>query len=230
MLNKNDRRGNLKIRVYEEIKNAITKHYYPGMKLDERELSNMLDVSRTPVREAFVRLEQEGLVYNEPNRGVFISRITFSDLIEILDMREGLESVATRLFAQRAREEEVSSLERIMSPFTEENLEDRIEDYNYANVDFHHYIIEHCGNRRIKRAIENIYDHILIAKKLQIIPKTKRGIKSLLQHYAIINAIKGKDFQTAEDAMKDHIRSLRADIMENRDSINHEPDFFSVES
>jgi DNA-binding GntR family transcriptional regulator len=211
---------NLRKTVYERIKKAIISHQlYPGMKLDEKELSERLGVSRTPVREAFARLDQEGLVLIEPNRGVFVSRITVQDLIEVLYMREVLEGLAARLFTDIADEEDIQGLKAIMEPFTEENLYKKIEEYNLANVDFHNYIIKGSKNTRLISTMFNLYDHLSMAKMLKVIPLTGRGLKSFVEHKRLIKAIEEGDPDKAEKILRDHVVSLREDIIENLDKI-----------
>ncbi len=211
---------NLRKQVYKRIKEAIVNHQlYPGMKLDEKQLSEKLGVSRTPIREAFTRLDQEGLVSIEPHRGVFVSRITVRDLIEVLDMREVLEGLSARIFTQRAEEEEIEELKNILRPFTLENVENKIEEYNLANVDFHNCIIDGSKNTRLISTIYNLYDHLSMAKILQIISVTGRAKKSLKQHQNIVKAIEKHESEKVEELTRVHIESLHNDILENLDKI-----------
>ena len=95
---------NLNETIYKKIKKAIlTNKFYPGMKLDENELSYLFGISRTPIRESFQRLKQEGFINSKAKRrGFFVSKITAEDVIEVLKMREVLEGLAVRLFTKVA--------------------------------------------------------------------------------------------------------------------------------
>jgi DNA-binding GntR family transcriptional regulator len=109
-------------RVYREIRSAIaaTNLYEiaeADLRLDERELATRLGVSRTPVREALLRLEHEGLVRNAPRRGFAIARKTKAELLEIIVVWAALESMAARLVAQRATSEAIGSLRAIFAHF-----------------------------------------------------------------------------------------------------------------
>ena len=220
MLKAIENSNNLRTEVYKRIKESIIKHYFlPGMKLDEKQISEKLEVSRTPVREAFNRLVQEGLVNIETGRGVFVSRVTAQDLIEVLYMREVLEGLAARLFTERAEEEDIRKLEKILEPYTEDNVESLLEEYNLANVEFHNFIIEGTKNSRLISTVYNLYDHLTLAKVGQFIKVTGRSVKSLKEHKKIILAITKRDSKKAEDLIKEHICSLRNDILDNLDKI-----------
>src|SRR5581483_11815402 len=100
----------ISVRVYDAIKQAITEtNLYEidpaDLRLDERELAARLGVSRTPIREALVRLEHESLVTSVPRRGYFIARKSKAELLEIIVVWAALESMAARLVAKHASEE-----------------------------------------------------------------------------------------------------------------------------
>lgn len=206
----------LRQEVYERIKEAIiTNQFSPGQKLDEVRIGSMLGVSRTPVREALNRLAQENLAVSEVNRGVYVARITREDLIEILEIREVLEGLAARLFAEYAEAKRITALQDTMKHFTVDNVEATIEQYNLANVRFHHIITTGCGRQRLINAIGALYDHLALAKSLRLISITNRPKKSLNEHMQLIAAITERDGVAAEQLMREHIMSLREDVIHN---------------
>ena len=85
------------------------------LRLDERDLAARLGVSRTPIRDALARLEHEGLVESVPRRGYFILRKSRDELVEIIHVWAALESMAARLVAERARDDEIASLRTIFA-------------------------------------------------------------------------------------------------------------------
>src|SRR5215831_11549855 len=101
-------------RAYAALKQAITTmDIYATreeIRLDERQLSQDLGISRTPIREALNRLEQEGFIRSMPRRGMFIVRKTKQQIIEIITVWAALESMAARLITQRASDEEIANL------------------------------------------------------------------------------------------------------------------------
>src|SRR5215813_12550980 len=107
--------------AYAAIKDAITAaniYAHPTeIRLDERQLSQALGVSRTPIREAMTLLEQEGFLRTLPRRGVFIIRKTKREIVEMIQVWAALESLAARLAAKRATDEDFAGLHRIMDEF-----------------------------------------------------------------------------------------------------------------
>ncbi len=211
----------LRKEVYERIKNAIvTNKFNPGQRLEEKYLSDSLEVSRTPIREALTRLEHEGLVGSIANRGSFVKRFTVKDILEILELREVNEGLAARLFAERAAEQDVMELRGTMTPFNVDTVEDNIDEYNQANVEFHNIVMQGARNGRLVAALENLYDHYAVATTLRIIPLTKRGARSLREHLRIIAAIEERDSQKAEEEMRLHIRSIIDDFIRSSDEVS----------
>src|SRR5947208_12651850 len=87
------------------------------LRLDERRLSQDLGVSRTPIREAMTLLEQEGFVRTRPRRGIFVVRKSKREIVEIITVMAGLESMAARLAAERASPADLAELHRLMDDF-----------------------------------------------------------------------------------------------------------------
>src|SRR3984885_1470204 len=123
----------ISVRVYEAIPPAITAtNLYEieeaQLRLDERELATRLGVSRTPIREALVRLEHEELVTSVPRRGYFIARKTKAELLEIITVWAALESMAARLVALSASDEAIASLREIFATFDGDRLAANLDE------------------------------------------------------------------------------------------------------
>src|SRR5438045_6182400 len=107
--------------AYAALKRAITTmdiYDYPEeIRLDERQLSEGLGVSRTPIREAMTLLEQEGFVRTRPRRGIFVVRKTKREIVEMITVMAALESMAARLAAERACETDIAELHGLMDAF-----------------------------------------------------------------------------------------------------------------
>ena len=140
----------LKDRIYSELKRAITAvNIYDSNddhRLDERQLSEELGVSRTPVREALVRLENEGFVKNIPRRGAFVARKSKKEILEMLVVWAALESMAARLVTEHASDEEIASLRRLFASYKDDKVNARIDEYSETNIGFHQALfkISHC--------------------------------------------------------------------------------------
>ncbi len=101
--------------VYDQIRQAILeRRLKPGDHMREQELTKMLSVSRTPLREALGLLERDGLVVNYPNRGWFVTKFSSAEISEIFVLRSGLESMAADLMIDRLNEEDLAELEAMI--------------------------------------------------------------------------------------------------------------------
>ncbi len=118
------------------------------IRLDERQLSQALGVSRTPIREAMTLLEQEGFLRTLPRRGVFIIRKTRREIVEMIQVWAALESMAARLATQRASDTEIATLRTMFAEFQGTRPDEHMDEYSDANIAFHQAIIEDGQLRR----------------------------------------------------------------------------------
>ena len=136
----------LKDHIYEVLKDGITSmNIYAEdaeLKLDERQLSEQLRISRTPIREALARLEQEGLVRIMPRKGVMIVRKSVDEILEMIIAWAALESMAARLATSRASDAEIGSLRKMLAKFSQEEVRTHIDEYSETNIKFHQRILE----------------------------------------------------------------------------------------
>jgi DNA-binding GntR family transcriptional regulator len=128
----------LKTRVYEALRELIGHmdiyHSKDLIRLDERLLAEQLGVSRTPVREAISRLEQEGLVQNIARRGSFVIRKTKLEILDIVDVWAALESMSARLATSRASDEEIAELRSNFATFDGDDARAHIDEYSDTNI------------------------------------------------------------------------------------------------
>src|SRR5690606_23184727 len=139
-----DQDFSLKGHIYEVLKQGITAMniYAHGaqLRLDERQLSEQLKISRTPIREALARLEQEGLVRIAPRKGVFIVRKSVDEILEMIIAWAALESMAARLATSQASDAEIRSLRELVAEFSQEEVRTKLDEYSEANIKFHQRI------------------------------------------------------------------------------------------
>jgi DNA-binding GntR family transcriptional regulator len=206
-------------RVYEAIRAAITAtNLYeleePDLRLDERELAARLGVSRTPIREALVRLEHEALVTSVPRRGYFIARKSKAELIEIITVWAALESMAARLVALQASEAAIASLRDIFATFHGDRIEANLDEYSDANLRFHQRIIDLSGNEALRRTADGILVHVRSIRH-RTIGENHRFERSIVDHMQIIQALERRDAETAERLVRDHALKLGAHVAAN---------------
>ncbi len=177
-------------------------------RLDERALGEQLGVSRTPVREAISRLEQEGLVRNIARRGAFIVRKTKVEILDMIDVWAALESMAARLATIRSSDVEIASLRRDFTSFDDsEEARARIDEYSETNVRFHQRIIQLGKSSLITQMSDQLFFHMR-AIRARTIRERDRVSRSVIDHIRIIEAIEERDSYHAEQLVRDHALEL----------------------
>lgn len=199
----------ISIKVYETIRDAIISgKFSPGTKLTVDDLSKELNVSRTPVKEALVRLEREGLVENIPRRGMYVAKISIEDALEIYELREVLEGFAVRKASENIDKESLKLLKEILSKGEKYIRNGNFKDYSNIDEQFHKILWNLSGNKRLFRILENIRSIIRLLMTSSVnIPG--RASASLLEHRKILSAIEKNNPELAESYMKEHIKNVK---------------------
>jgi len=195
--------------VYEYIKEKINSNEYPpGTPLTEEGICAELNVSRTPVRDAIRRLTSENLLVMTPGVGLSVSSIGLEDLIEIFDIREGLEGLAVKLFIDRAPEATILRLHNCVSEGEEAVHHNDFNLFMDHDMEFHRIIDATVGNKRLSSMLDGIYEQInRLAYTNREDPEVCR--LALSGHHKILQAIEDHDRQAAIQAMEDHVREVK---------------------
>jgi DNA-binding GntR family transcriptional regulator len=206
--------------AYAALKQAITEadiYSHPHeLRLDERQLSKSLGVSRTPIREAMTLLEQEGFLRTVPRRGIFIVRKTKRQIIEMIEMWAAIESMAARLATVNASDEEIAQLRTMFDEFRNATPAEHIEEYSDANIAFHQAIIRLSGSHLMGKTIENLFIHVRAIRRLTI-AQSDRAARSIVDHMRIIEALERRDTELAERLVREHSLELAAFVEKNCD-------------
>jgi len=183
-------------------------------KLDERRLAEDLGVSRTPIREALSRLEQEGLVETIPRKGAFVVRKAKSEILEMIYAWAALESMAARLATERASDEEIGRLRELFGTFGDpDGTTAQIDEYSDTNIKFHQSIMALSKNATLQALAETLFVHMR-AIRAQTITERDRASRSIIDHMHIIEAIEKRDTALAERLVREHTFGL-ADHINN---------------
>jgi DNA-binding GntR family transcriptional regulator len=205
----------LRDQAYAAIRQMITEAdiyaHDDEIRLDEKQLSQQLGVSRTPIREAITLLEQEGFLRTEPRRGIFIVRKTKKQVIEMIEMWAALESMAARLATLNASDEEIGGLRRIFDEFRTETPADHVEEYSDANIAFHQAIIRLSGSHLMGKTIEDLVVHMRAIRRMTISPQD-RAARTIIDHMSIIEALEKRDTELAERLVRQHSLDLAAHV------------------
>ena len=203
------------LRAYREIRRRILDNDMPpNAQYLEQELADALGMSRTPVREAAVRLEQEGFLEIIPRRGLTISKLSKRDIREINEVLECLEiQAAERLAGRKISPAELKMLEDAVAGM--DRALEREDIYEWANADyqFHSLLIELCGNQHLATTAKNYLDKAHRFRVLTL-PLRPRPVYSNVNHAAVVEAIRRHDPQTAQDIHRAHKRRWARDLLE----------------
>jgi DNA-binding GntR family transcriptional regulator len=180
----------------------------PGTFLDEATLAEQLQISRTPLREALKVLTAEGLVRHEPRRGCFVNEVTEEDLDEIFPVIALLEGRCAREAATNATDEDLAALEALHDKLNRHAKAKRINEYYAANFAIHEAIIQLANNRWLAQVIADLRKILKLAR-LQQLHAPGRLEQSLSEHMAVFAALKARDPEGAEAAMRTHLTRQR---------------------
>jgi DNA-binding GntR family transcriptional regulator len=191
--------------VRELIEEGIaTGDFPPGMRLDETELAQRFDVSRTPLREALFQLASIGIVVLQPRRGTVVAEVSLPRLVEMFEVMGELEAMCGRLAARRMSPQEH---ERLLAAHRAcERARDAAnpDDYYYENERFHHIIYEGGHNDFLYEQATTLHRRLRPYRRLQLRVRD-RVPTSLREHEGIVAAILAGDSDLAAQRMRDHV-------------------------
>ena len=190
----------------------ISGEYKPGARLKEREICADLEVSRTPIREALRRLEADGLVSIEPHRGGIVTEISNDEAAEVFSLGAVMESYAARVAATRDNPEALGELDSLladMKTVLESNDEDARANYMRLDSDLHATIAAMADSRRLTAALQQVVGVPVLVQAFHRY-STDDLWQSYHQHRTIVAAVKARDPEWAESAMRQHILAGRA--------------------
>jgi DNA-binding GntR family transcriptional regulator len=185
----------------------------PGTFLDEVRLAEQMMISRTPLRVALKVLSAEGLVRHEPRRGCFVNEVTEQDLDEIFPVLALLEGRCAFEAAQRASDAELALLEDLHQKLARHAKAKRITEYYETNYTIHETIIALAGNRWLAGVIVDLRKIVKLAR-LQQLHAPGRLDQSLAEHLAVFAALKARDAEGADAAMRTHLQRQRGALRE----------------
>ncbi|MDJ0995010.1 MAG: GntR family transcriptional regulator [Dinoroseobacter sp.] len=187
------------VRLLEEIR---TGKLTPGDRLLETELAARLGISRTPVREAIRQMEADGLVVHVPRSGARIRTLDYAEVNELYDMRAVLEGTAARLSARAASEVELAELDAI-----NREMEAALNDMDLLyrlNRQFHDALLNTARNRYLSKSVEGLKKTLLILGP-STMEEGERARLAVTEHADLIEALRARDGDKAEAAMRRHI-------------------------
>ena len=198
-----------KEKIYLQLKLDIISHKLrAGQSITEEKIVNEYLISRTPVREIFRKLENDGLVKNIPYKGTYVSDLKKEDIEEILDIRYALESFAARCTAEKLDKEGAKKFSELEEQFKLANETHNSVLSFETDTKLHELILNISGNARIRSIITNLLGQI---HRIRFISGHLEGRieTTVKEHLEIIKAIKKKDPELAEKKMQIHIGNTK---------------------
>lgn len=209
--------------VYEVIKrNIINLNMAPGNRVSEQEISDLLNVSRTPVREAFIKLSKEGLLYALPQRGTYISYIDLGIVEDARFIRESLEKSVLKIATERFPDEVLDVLEDNINTQKKLIKQKLFFEFLEMDEDFHKTIFSGCNKERTWSFIEQINSEYKRVRMLTFIADIdwKNVIE---QHIQIVDSIRNHDEQIGQEIIGNHIQKLIFEQVEIKEKY---PEYF----
>src|SRR5438067_2256127 len=210
-------------RIYSDLRvELVSLQRRPGEAILEAEFALSYGVSRTPVREAILKLSDEGLLEIYPQSGIFVSRIPIAALPEAISIRKALEETTARLAAERATSSQILTLHSVLERQREASAARDSGAFHQADEMFHAAIADVAGYPGIWKFVQQVKVHV-DRYRLLTLPQHGRIVKVIGEHEAILTAIEAHDPERARQAIESHLESL----LDNISTTQHgNPEYF----
>ena len=198
-------RRTLHMDVTERLRDMIVENELAlGERIDEKMLCDLLQISRTPLREALKVLAFEGLVELLPNRGARVRNMSAQEVADLFEVSAGLERMAAELAAERATEDELAELRRVQESMERCFGSGRRSDYFRLNQRIHNSVIALARNRVLAESHAVLMTRIRRAR-YQAIMSQSRWEESVREHADLLRALEERDAQRAGEILRRHV-------------------------
>ena len=175
-----------------------------GARLNELELSQHLQVSRAPVREALRALQEAGLVRLEKNRGMFLRELTDAEIAEHYAVRATLDEMAGRLLAPKIDDAQILELKRMLAALESASIRDGVNGYFPLNIAFHDRLVEMAGNATLLDLYRQVVNRMHLVRRRSF-ATIGSSAASHDEHRQILEALETRDPDAAGAAMRGHV-------------------------
>jgi len=204
--------------VYRTIREAILLgRLVPGSRLGEEDLAKRFEVSRTPVREAVLRLEAEHLAERNSRRGLVVAGITSDEIVEVYAVRQALDGLAARLAAESGRPTAIAQLRWLNDQLRTTVASGSLAEQQQINLEFHEAMYKAGHNEFLLELIRTAHDRVRRFPGTTL-SNAGRPEDVVKEHDEIIDAIEGRDGARAEEIASRHMgRAMEIRIQQNRE-------------
>lgn len=207
----------LKEQAYQALRKAILSgELTPGQRLVEAHLARTLEISRTPIREAIQRLQQEALVTTNSDNGLQISTFSAEDAMQLYECRLALEQVSVTAACHNAKTAQLQKLHRIVQQA--EKLVDTksspLLNFQLLDLDyqFHRLLAEISGNLWLRSMLEQVFDKMMLLR-IQTIQQNQNVLEIRTEHYRVYEAVAQRDPKAAAEAIQSHLMAAQARVV-----------------
>lgn len=204
--------------VFENLRESIlTGRLKPGQRLMEIQLAEGLGVSRTPVREAIRKLELEDLVVMLPRKGAYVTNMSLKEILDVLEVRASLESLAAKLAAKRRNEKDIEKLKQIIKKIkdlSEKEDKSLMVAISELDIELHHYIFNIANNKSLTKTTKIIWEKEY-KFRLSYMSEYDISLRIVDEHEKLVKAIIDGDVITAEKNALTHIKNSEEYIINN---------------
>ena len=197
--------------IFEQLeRDILSGKYARGEQLSEVRLASELGVSRTPVREAIRRLEQENIL-EDTGRGLLVVGISREDMLDMYDIRLQIEGRAARLAAERIGDEDLKAMREVLDLqrfYVEKGGEQSSDQIKNLDSQFHALLYGACGSRPYCETLLGLHKKITKFRRASV-SKQSRAVRSHAEHEAIYDALAARDADAAEKAVLEHVAHAR---------------------
>jgi DNA-binding GntR family transcriptional regulator len=204
---------NLKSEVYNYLKSAIINFkLLPGVKISDKEIALKMGISRTPVREALVRLSEQGLVRFHHNRGFKVRSFTPKDVDNLYTLRESLERLAVRQAITNLNNDRIQTLKSLVDKYLVIADTDNLIGLIESDEAFHDLIARYSENEQLINILQSLHGQIRISRRYDHLHKTNLQ-KTGEEHFQIIEQMAQGYTIQAEDSMSKHILKAKQNVL-----------------
>lgn len=200
----------LKVLIYEAFRKTIILGDIPaGARINEKEFSEVLNISRTPIRYAMTQLVKEQLVEHVPRIGIVVKGISIKDAYEIYDIRKALDTMATIKAMENMTQADFAELKALLEYGEQLNREDKVEEVLKNFSDFNAFIYEKSQMPRLKSIVLNLQAYLVYFRDIAIRSSNRRE-QALQEHWLIYRGMKTNNVEQITLITHEHLeRSLK---------------------
>lgn len=199
---------------YERLRGEIVAgHLMPNQRLIEAELVSKIGVGRAAIRSILARLDHDGLVVRELNRGARVRMVTLEEAVEITQARGALEALAARQAAQLATDEDIAEIRAVAQQMSEQIESGNLVCYSETNRQLHNRILAASRHATLRRLVDDLRAQVVRFQYRSILAPG-RPLESLAEHTGVVDAIAERDPDAAEESMRHHLAGVAQALRE----------------